>query len=130
MDHFNVPYYAPTSKEVKKVIEEEGSFCLQKLNVFEIVWDAGFGGKQVTNNIKARCDIDDDNDDDDDDKYKRGQYVSNYMRAVAEPILIKQFGGTVMDDLFRRFTNKATESMEKDNWPFVNLVISLTRKNK
>lgn len=126
MDNFNLPYYAPTSKEVKNIIEEEGSFSLQRLNVFEVDWDAGFGGafgkKDGTNNMKAR------NDTSGDDKYKRGQYVSNYMRAVAEPILVRHFGETVMDDLFERFTNKVCESMEKENWPFVNLVISLTKK--
>ena len=52
------------------------------------------------------------------------------MRAVFEPILVKQFGETIMDELFQRFTDKVTESMEKEKWQYVNLVISLTKKLK
>ena len=95
-----------------KVVAEEGSFTLQKLNVFEVDWDAGFG---LGGASMKKCD--------NDIKYKRGQYVSNYMRAVAEPILKNYFGQSVMDDLFRRFTNKVIESMEKENWSFVNLFV-------
>lgn len=114
-----MPYYAPKAREVEKVIEEEGSFTLQKLDIFEIGWDAGFRESlsEKGTNLQAYY-----------DKNKRGKYVSDYMRAVVEPILVKQFGPTIIDDLFKRFTNKVVESMEKENWPFVNLVVSLTKK--
>ncbi|GMN29906.1 hypothetical protein TIFTF001_050633 [Ficus carica] len=42
LDYFNLLYYAPNASEVEKVIEEEGSFTLQKLDVFQIERDAGF----------------------------------------------------------------------------------------
>ena len=59
---------------MKKLIEEEGSFSVQKLDNFAMDWDAGSGYV---------------------DKYTRGQYVSNYMRAVAEPILKCHFEETI-----------------------------------
>nr|POE69472.1 jasmonate o-methyltransferase [Quercus suber] len=40
LDTFNLPYYAPTTEEVKKAIEIEGSFTLLKLEVFKMDWDS------------------------------------------------------------------------------------------
>ncbi|KAM6581547.1 hypothetical protein CsatA_005321 [Cannabis sativa] len=109
LDNYNVPSYFPSAIEVKGVIEKEGSFCIQKLNTFEIAWDAGF--TTINNN----------------EKHKSGKYVSDYIRAVMEPILVKQFGETIMDELFNRFANKVNESMANENWNYVNLVIILTK---
>ena len=110
-----MPYYTPSVEEVKKVIDEEGSFSLQKLDVFKTAVDAGFNG---TNSIDKYG-----------EKEKRGQYVSDYIRAIMEPNLVSHFGETIMNNLFRRFAVKVVESMEKETWPFVNLVFCL-RKNK
>ncbi|KAB2634623.1 salicylate carboxymethyltransferase-like [Pyrus ussuriensis x Pyrus communis] len=40
LDTFNMPYYAPTTKEVEDVIEAEGSFTLQSREVFRNEWDS------------------------------------------------------------------------------------------
>ncbi|TQD95347.1 hypothetical protein C1H46_019033 [Malus baccata] len=40
LDTFNTPYYAPTTKEVEDVIEAEGSFTFQSLEVFRNEWDS------------------------------------------------------------------------------------------
>ncbi|PON65144.1 SAM dependent carboxyl methyltransferase, partial [Parasponia andersonii] len=117
LDSFNMPLYFPTANEVKKMIQEQGSFSLQKLDTFEIPWDAGFNEPSTSKNNNSII-----------VKQKRGKYVSDYMRAVAEPILVKQFGETVMDKLFARFTDRVIESMAKEKWQYVNLVISLTKK--
>ncbi|XP_062079438.1 probable caffeine synthase MTL2 [Humulus lupulus] len=122
LDNFNMPVYCPTAKEVRMVIEDEGSFELQKLEVFEIAWDAGFNEEK--GKINNSTNVDEDNID----KYNRGKYVSDYMRAVLEPILMKQFGECIMDDLFERFTHKIIESMANENWHYINLAISLTKK--
>lgn len=112
-----MPLYFPTASEVKTVIQEEASFSLQKLEVFEIPWDAGFSEPNGKNNYNT------------DERNERGKYISDYMRAATEPLLVKQFGETIMDELFERFIYKVTESMHaKENWQFVNLVISLTKK--
>ncbi|KAL5563044.1 hypothetical protein UlMin_032791 [Ulmus minor] len=107
LNNFNLPYYAPTACEVKKLIEEEGSFSVQKLDIFAMDWDAGSGYVH---------------------KYARGQYVSNYMRAVAEPILKCHFEETIMDDLFKRYADNITNSLVRDSCQHINLVISLTKK--
>ncbi|XP_062076793.1 S-adenosyl-L-methionine:benzoic acid/salicylic acid carboxyl methyltransferase 3-like [Humulus lupulus] len=114
LDNFNMPLYFPNAEEVKRVVQEEGSFSVQKLNAFEMAWDAGFPTAQEDDNTNN-------------EKHKRGKYVSDYMRAVAEPILVKQFGETIMDELFSRFAEKIIESMAQEKWQYVNLVISLTK---
>ncbi|XP_062079435.1 probable caffeine synthase MTL2 [Humulus lupulus] len=123
VDYFNIPMYSPNEKEIREVIEDDGSFWLHKLEVYEIAWDAGFSeakGK-TSNNTNI-------NDDDDIDKHRRGEFVCGYMRAVMEPILTKQFGESVMDDLFQRFTQKVIESIANEHWQHVNLIVSLTKK--
>ncbi|KAE8702686.1 hypothetical protein F3Y22_tig00110482pilonHSYRG00642 [Hibiscus syriacus] len=39
VDSFNVPYYTPKEQEVREIIKEEGSFNLDKIEVFEVNWD-------------------------------------------------------------------------------------------
>ena len=114
--------YCPTTKEVRKVIEDEGSFRLQKLEVFKLAWDVGFDEENQKNNDNISV------DDDDTYKYNRGKYVSNYMRAVLEPIFKQQFGENVMDDLFERFTHKIIESIANENWHYINMAVTLTKK--
>lgn len=113
LDSFNLPYYAATKEEVRELIEEEGSFAIKRLEAFNMDWDAylrisdGSLGKQ-----------------------ERAIKLATDIRAVGEPILASQFGESVMDDLFRRFKDDVLDYMEAHNCQFVNLVMSLAKKNK
>ncbi|KAA8520356.1 hypothetical protein F0562_014612 [Nyssa sinensis] len=40
VDSFHLPFYSPYKDEVKDIIHKEGSFNLDKLEVFEVNWDA------------------------------------------------------------------------------------------
>ncbi|XP_062080019.1 probable caffeine synthase MTL2 [Humulus lupulus] len=119
---FNMPVYSPNAKELRKVVEEEGSFELHKLEKFKVTWDAGFNEEKGKINNSINVD-----DDDNIDKYNRGKYVSDYMRAILEPIMMKQFGEKIMDDLFERFTHTIIESMANENCHNINLVIYLIK---
>ncbi|KAL6270065.1 hypothetical protein ACE6H2_026976 [Prunus campanulata] len=111
LDTFNMPYYAPTTKEIEEVIEAEGSFILQKLEVFKNDWDSYV--KQANSGL---------------DKKTRAAIFATDLRAVGEPILASQFREAPMDDLFRRFEADVLDHMERENCQFINLVISLTKK--
>nr|XP_004292025.2 PREDICTED: LOW QUALITY PROTEIN: 7-methylxanthosine synthase 1-like [Fragaria vesca subsp. vesca] len=111
LDRFNLPYYAPTTDEVKEVIEAEGSFTLQNLEAFRNDWDSYI--KQANSDL---------------DKKARAAILSTDIRAVGDPILASQFGEEAMDDLFRRFEEVVLDHMEKEKCQFINLVISLTKK--
>ena len=111
LDTFNLPYYAPTTEEVKKVIEIEGSFTLLKLEVFKMDWDSYI--KKANSGL---------------DKQERATVIATDIRAVGEPILASQFGEENMDNLFQRFKNVVLDHMEAEKCEYVNLVISLAKR--
>jgi len=39
VDSFNLPLYRPFKGEVREIIEDEGSFNIDKLETFEVDWD-------------------------------------------------------------------------------------------
>ncbi|KAF7810925.1 7-methylxanthosine synthase 1-like [Senna tora] len=97
LDSFDIPYYGPNEKEVRKIIEGEGSFTLERLEICNIGWDAGI------------------NEGDDSivyDNFMRAKFIANNMRAVIEPLLKIHFGDAIMDELFFRFSNKLVQLME------------------
>ncbi|KAK7814519.1 putative caffeine synthase 3 [Quercus suber] len=111
LDNFNLPYYAATMEEVKKVIEAEGSFTLQKLETFKVDWDTYI--KKANKGL---------------DKQAREAILASDIRAVGEPILANHFGEASMEDLFRRFKEVVLDHMEKKKCVYFNLVISLKKK--
>ncbi|XP_021828251.1 salicylate carboxymethyltransferase-like, partial [Prunus avium] len=111
LDTFNMPYYAPTTKEIEEVIEAEGSLILQNLQVFKNDWDSYI--KQANSGLDMKT---------------RAAIFATDIRAVAEPILVSQFGEEAMDDLFHRFEADVHDHMKRENCQFINLVISLTKK--
>ncbi|PON98210.1 SAM dependent carboxyl methyltransferase, partial [Trema orientale] len=94
LDTFNLPFYAATSDEFKGLIEAEGSFALRKIEIFKNDWD--------TYIKKANSGL---------DKQARAAIIANGMRAVGEPILVSQFGGAVMDNLFCRVKEEVLDHM-------------------
>ncbi|CAN6687455.1 unnamed protein product [Malus baccata var. baccata] len=111
LEIFNLPYYAPTTKEVEDVIEAEGSFTLQSLEVLKNDWDSYI--KHADSGL---------------DRKARAAVLATDIRAVGEPILATQFGEAAMDDLFHRFEEDVLDHMEMENCQYINLVISLTKK--
>ncbi|XP_021801462.1 probable caffeine synthase 2, partial [Prunus avium] len=109
LDTFNMPYYAPTTKEIEEVIEAEGSFTLQNLQVFKNDLDSYIN--QANSGL---------------DKKTRAAKFAIHIRALAEPILASQFGEAPMDDLFRRFEADVLDHMERENCQFINLVLDFS----
>lgn len=69
-----MPYYAPTAKEVRHVIETEGSSDIKRLKIVKVDWDAN-----MNKNLRS-------------DKQSRGNYVAMAIRVVTEFILTSHFG--------------------------------------
>lgn len=112
IESLNAPYYAPSAEEVRSVIEEEGSFVVNRLEALEIGWD---GGSVVEENIHG-SEID------------KAQRVAKIIRAVVEPMMEVHFGTLIMDDLFRRYGDLLQDYFSKTLAKHINLLISLTRK--
>ncbi|GMJ12751.1 jasmonic acid carboxyl methyltransferase [Hibiscus trionum] len=103
LDGFNLPYYAPTPEEVKRVIQTEGSFKVRRFETYKIDWDANS------------------------ENGMRGENVARNIRAVAESILGNHFTNLNMDDLFERFAKKITEYLEKERGQCTTIAVSLIK---
>ncbi|KAF3629365.1 Jasmonate O-methyltransferase [Capsicum annuum] len=117
IDSFNAPYYAPCPEELKIAVEKEGSFIVNRIEAFEIEWDAS-----VSSNSSTQCE----------DKkilLSRGQQVAKTIRAVVESMVENHFGNEIMDDLFSIYSDLVGDFLYKKKAVYVNLVVSLTRKN-
>ncbi|XP_060199721.1 probable jasmonic acid carboxyl methyltransferase 2 [Lycium barbarum] len=117
IDSFNAPYYAPCPEELKITVEKEGSFRINRIDAFEIEWDAN-----ISSNSPAQCE----------DKkilLSRGQQVAKTIRAVVESMVESHFGSEIMDDLFSVYSDLVDVYMYKKRAIYVNLVVSLTRKD-
>ncbi|GLT86200.1 hypothetical protein SLE2022_043560 [Rubroshorea leprosula] len=112
LDSFNLPYYAATAEEVREVIEAEGSFSIKKFEAFNLDWDSYI--KKVDSSLG---------------KQERAAIIATDIRAVGEPILASKFGESIMDDLFQRFKDDVLDYMEAHGCQYINLVISLTKKD-
>jgi len=108
VDSFDAPYYAPCMEEVKKVIENEGSFIAEEHDAYEIEWDGG---------MKLQS-----------DSLSRGERVSRTLRAVLESMLESHFGSHIMDELFRRFGEHVDEHLSNTDTKYINLVVSLVKQ--
>ncbi|KAF7824558.1 7-methylxanthosine synthase 1-like [Senna tora] len=115
LDSYDTPHYGPSEKEVRKIIEEEGSFTLEKLEISKLGWDGGMN-EEGDDTIIVH------------DKLMRAKFIANYTRAVNEPLLKSHFGDAVMDELFFRVSDKLVQLMEeKKELVFTNLVLSITK---
>ncbi|XVF15801.1 hypothetical protein REPUB_Repub09cG0187600 [Reevesia pubescens] len=115
LDSFNIPQYTPYKEEVRKIIEEEGSFEVDRLEVFE--FDLNNQEDQVNNNNFVV------------DKYERGLKNANCVRAVTEHLLASHFGDAIIERLFARLAIHEAEHLDLDNdEKVVNIVVSMTKK--
>ncbi|KAJ4717088.1 Carboxyl methyltransferase [Melia azedarach] len=113
VDSFNLPYYTPYENEVREIVLKQGSFHLDKLEIFGVNWDPS---GDVSN---KRCVF---------NKYSSGQNVANCIRAVAEPMLANHFGDFIIDPLFAKYATHVAEHLAVEKTKHVNIVISLTKK--
>ncbi|OAY60821.1 hypothetical protein MANES_01G141701v8 [Manihot esculenta] len=110
---FNIPVYAPSAEEVRSIIERENSFVIARLEEFQLSWDANI---EETDKEKVF------------DKWEKGEYVASYIRAATEPMLVAHFGHAIIPHLFRRYSIKSSDYLEK-GMAFLNtLAISLQFK--
>lgn len=103
VDAYNVPFYAPSVREVEEEVRREGSFRLDHVQTYEI-------------NLSSSGDAKED-----------GRTVSMAIRAIQESMLSHHFGADIVDALFHRYTELVTESMEREDVKSVQIGVVLTR---
>ncbi|XP_009800984.1 putative jasmonic acid carboxyl methyltransferase 2 [Nicotiana tabacum] len=122
VDSFNAPYYAPCPEEVTIAVEKEGSFVINRLEAFEVEWDASISLNSTL------CDSDDKNGQLCMKSASSGQQVAKTIRAVVESMVGSHFGNEIMDDLFKVYSDLVDDYIYKNRAVYINLVVSLTRK--
>ncbi|WCJ33642.1 S-adenosyl-L-methionine-dependent methyltransferases superfamily protein [Euphorbia peplus] len=85
VDSFNVPIYVPTTNEVLELVEGNGCFNIEKIELFN----------HVVSDVDHTTTI--------------GNEWAMQLRAIAEGVVSKYFGNEIMDELFDRFSRKAQE---------------------
>lgn len=110
IDSFNMPSYAPNEEEIKKIIQMEGSFTLERLEAFESDMAAieKPNGKHFEDSAKL---------------------VVKTIRAVTEVMLASHFGNSIVDHLFEIYTKHVTEYLSMGNKiKFFNISLCLKKK--
>ncbi|CAM8973058.1 unnamed protein product [Rhodiola kirilowii] len=126
---FNAPYYAPSPEEIQLLIKNEGSFITSRIETLDVYWDKTNylpSSKSSTSSM-----FNQQVDTLESEKLAIGQQVAKGHRAVAESMLRSHFGvgDKVMDELFRRHGEIVGGHLLKYETKYINLVISLTRKD-
>ncbi|GJT95583.1 benzoate carboxyl methyltransferase [Tanacetum coccineum] len=112
---FNIPIYYPCEEEVRNVIESQGSFSLDSLNVFEVNWDPNDTDYTNMNDLNEPS-------------RAHGKNAAKVVRAYTEPLLTSQFGNSIIDAVFKRYEKHVAEYLANKKTRYFNLVISLTKK--
>ncbi|EEE65596.1 hypothetical protein OsJ_21129 [Oryza sativa Japonica Group] len=103
-DTFHIPIYAPLDKELDSIIEDEGSFRINKTMVYDAF--LATDGMLPSPNIMA-----------------------SMTRAVFEPVIVQHFGfsGETMADFSSAVERLSSSSFLEAEFPLVCLCLSLTR---
>lgn len=100
---FNVPQYYPSPYEVELEVLNEGSFAINRLELFEAYVDGSNHHEYVYN-------------------------AARLMRAMAEPLVVSHFGEDIIEEIFSRHQKIIIDKLPKEKLKAVKVIISLTRK--
>ncbi|KAL6010956.1 hypothetical protein ACLOJK_001399 [Asimina triloba] len=88
VDTFNLPIYIPSALEMKNVVQKNGRFSIEMLQLVPHQSSLGEPGYSLV--------------------------ASLHVRATLEGIISKHFGDHIIDDLFKRFTAKLEQLFNDD----------------
>ncbi|GMN29381.1 hypothetical protein TIFTF001_002411 [Ficus carica] len=99
LDSYDVHFYAPSKEEIEDEVRQEGSFVLDRFEMFEIDKDENGNGSH-------------------------GTRVALTVRAIQECMIIQHFGEGILDSLFEIYGRMIDEEMSKEEIkPFTFLVV-------
>ncbi|XXG64851.1 hypothetical protein AAC387_Pa05g2695 [Persea americana] len=100
---YDVHFYAPSMDEVKRVVQMEGSFSLDCLEMFEI---GGDGRTSVGRN---------------------GRATAKAIRAIQESMILHHFGEGIIDGLFEQYAEILDVELAKEEIKVPNLLVVLRK---
>ncbi|KAL3821081.1 hypothetical protein ACJIZ3_006986 [Penstemon smallii] len=107
-DSFNIPVYAPSLEDFKEVVEADGSFVVNKLEVVS-------GGSPLVVSHP-------------DDAAEIGRALANSCRSVSGVLVDAHIGDQLSDELFSRVASRATSQAKEllEQLQFSHIVASLS----
>jgi jasmonate O-methyltransferase len=109
LDSFNLPYYAPSVKEVNELINTNGLFEVEHIKLLESNWDP--------------------QDESEGDKVldcaSSGANVAKCIRAVLEPLIVDHFGEDIIEELFMLYASIVAKHLEKAKAKYPIITVSL-----
>ncbi|KAJ7963717.1 Indole-3-acetate O-methyltransferase-like protein [Quillaja saponaria] len=107
-DSFNIPVYAPSLQDFKEVVEADGSFSINKLEVFK-------GGSPLVVNQP-------------DDASEVGRALANSCRSVSGVLVDAHIGDKLSEELFLRVMQRGTSHAKEllEQLQFFHIVASLS----
>lgn len=106
VDSFNLPIYYTSPEEFKAVIQRNGHFNIEKM--------------EILNNQKKH------------DTLPNAQQRSLFFRATLGELIANHFGDGIMDELFNHYSKKIAESpllLEPENQKSIILFVLLVHKS-
>uniref|UniRef100_A0A1J3DPW1 Salicylate/benzoate carboxyl methyltransferase n=1 Tax=Noccaea caerulescens TaxID=107243 RepID=A0A1J3DPW1_NOCCA len=117
MEYFNMPFYNPNEEEVREVVQNEGSFKINKVETHDHI---------VPYKIEK-----DDEDLISPELIEAGKDRATCLRCLTEPLLVAHFGEAVIGPVFDKYAQYMAKylsvSGHRPNMT-LNIVVSLTRK--
>uniref|UniRef100_A0ACD5W3E8 Uncharacterized protein n=1 Tax=Avena sativa TaxID=4498 RepID=A0ACD5W3E8_AVESA len=111
LDSFNVPYYVPSVKEVKALINKNSLYDIEHIGFFESNWDPQ----------------DDSESDSVLDSAKSGANVAKCIRAVLEPLIADHFSKEIVEELFIVYASNVAKHLEKAKAKYPIIIVSLKK---
>ena len=107
-DNFNIPLYASSLQDLREVVEADGSFVINRLELFK-------GGSPLV----VSCH---------DDEAEVGRALANTCRTVSGVLVDAHIGETLSNELFSRVVSRATSHGKQllDQIQFYHIVVSLS----
>ena len=102
LDSYEVHFYTPSKNEIEDEVRKEGSFELDRLEMFEI--------ERVEK---------------DDESY--GAAVAKTVRAIQESMISHHFGQRILDSLFEIYGRMVDEELAKEEIKPISFVIVLRK---
>lgn len=117
LDAFNLQVYMPTIPQVKHVIEEEGSFILEKEEAFTTTFDDAIT-LSSSSSTNLHVDI----------PYT-AKVITNTLRAGIETLLVTEFGEEMLDTFFSLVQDMIVNGLNNgEDFGSLNLALSLIRR--
>ncbi|CAH9127177.1 unnamed protein product [Cuscuta epithymum] len=115
VESLNLPSYAPHKDEMKNIIETEGSFTLDRLEVFEMNWNDMTGDADAaTDPVPAAA-----------------KFITKTIRAVSEPVVASHFGESVVDPVFLKYEEIVGQRLvneDKAKLKLSSIAVCLTKR--